>query len=165
MTAWTMRSSEERGLISPSFSALLLWHAAQGHAGDAGVALPFEPTFLVLPMVLHQRTRDSLPLSVTTSLSVWLDEHPLARACIVDGSRKLVPFTKEALSFGGLHGFLLLGKGLLEANFDWKKKVTTYLKTSTDEVRVCAKRAEFVGRWFSKAGDAATVMALIGVRP
>jgi Family of unknown function (DUF6521) len=165
VTAWTKRSSEERGLLSPSFCALLLWHAARGHSGDAGVALPFETTFLVLPMVLHRETRESMPTAVTTSLAVWLEEHSLARSRIADRSRTLVPFTKEGLSFGGLHGFLLVDNGSVGANLDWKKKVTTSLRTCTDEVRVCAKRAEFVGKWFAKTGSAATVMALIGVRP
>jgi hypothetical protein len=76
-----------------------------------------------------------------------------------------MPFTKEALTFGGLHGLLLLKAGVVRPNLDWKNKVTASINASSDEVRVCAKRAEFVGRWFSKAGSAATVMALMGVRP
>jgi hypothetical protein len=129
------------------------------------MALPFETAFLVLPMVLHRETRESLPKTVMTSLAVWLDEKSLARSRIADRSQMLVPFTKEALSFGGLHGLLLLKTGVVEANLDWKKKVTASLKACSDEVRTCAKRAEFVGKWFAKTGGVATVMALIGVRP
>ena len=165
MTPWINRSPEERGQLTPSFCAVLLWHAARGHTANSKVALPFETAFLVLPMVLHRETRESLPKSVKTSLAVWLNEKSLARSRIADRSRMLVPFTKEALSFGGMHGFLSLKTSVVEANFDWKNKVNACLKASSDEVGTCAKRAEFLGKWFAKTGSAATVMALIGVRP
>jgi hypothetical protein len=129
------------------------------------VALSFETSFLVLAIVLDRETRESLPRAVTTSLTVWLEENALARSRIAERSRTLMPFTKEALTFGGLHGLLLLKAGVVRPNLDWKNKVTASINASSDEVRVCAKRAEFVGRWFSKAGSAATVMALMGVRP
>jgi hypothetical protein len=133
---------------------------------DAGVGLPFETTFLILGMVLDRETRESLPRGVTTSLAVWLEERPLARSRMADRSRTLVPFTKEALVFGGLHRLLFIRADSIRPNLvDWKKKITDSIRASNDEVRTCAKRAEFVGRWFSKTGSAATIMALIGVRP
>jgi hypothetical protein len=46
-----------------------------------------------------------------------------------------------------------------------KKRVAAGLKPTSDEVRECAKRAEFLGRWLEKAGGTETVMALLGVRP
>jgi hypothetical protein len=77
----------------------------------------------------------------------------------------LVPFTKEALTFGGLHGFIRVEGGGLHAEETWKKAVNRALKESSDEVRDCAKRAEFVGKWFSETGSSATVLALMGVCP
>lgn len=165
MMPWITRSPEERALLNPGFCAVLLWQAAQGHTVDSDAALSFETAFLVLAMVLDRETRESLPRTVATSLAVWLEEKALARSRIADRTRTLMPFTKEALIFGGLHGLLLLKPGFVRPNLDWKKKVTASIKASSEEVRVCAKRAEFVGRWFSKTGSAATVMALIGVRP
>ena len=165
MTPWITRSPEERGLLNPGFCALLLYKAAQGHAADSDAGLSFETSFLVLAIVLDRATRELLPRAFTTSLAVWLEENALARSRIADRSRTLTPFTKEALTFAGLHGLLLLKAGIIRPNLDWKKKVTATINASSDEVRTCAKRAEFVGRWFSKTGSAATVMALIGVRP
>jgi hypothetical protein len=165
MMPWITRSPEERGLLNPSFCAVLLWQAARGHTIDSDAALSFETAFLVLPMVLDRQTRESLPRGVTTSLAVWLDDKPLASSRIADRSRMLMPFTKEALTFAGLHGLLLLRHGVVRPNLEWNKKLTASIKASTDEIRVCAKRSEFVGRWFAKTGNAATVMALIGVRP
>ncbi len=165
MTPWTSRAPEERALLNPSFFSLLFWHAASGHNAEGGAGLPFATSFLVLPLVLHRETRESLPKMVTTSLPVWLDENSLVRARLAERSRMLVPFTKEALIFGGVRGFLTISADAVSAEQSWKRKVTTELGRSSDEVRACAKKADFLGRWFARAGSPTTVMALMGVRP
>lgn len=165
MTVWADRSHEERALLNPSFCVNLLWHAARGHAAEGNIALSFEESFLVLPFVLHRETRETLPRSSRTSLAVWLEENPLARGRVASRARLLVPFTKEALMFGGVHGLIRLDGGRLRAEATWKRAVSQTLTESSDEVKGCAKRAVFIGKWFAHAGSAATVLALIGVRP
>lgn len=165
MTAWVDRSHEERVLLNPGFCANLLWHAASGYANDGDGALSFEESFLVLPFVLHRETREALPRSSRTSLAVWLDENPLARGRVVTRARLLVPFTKEALIFGGVHGLIILDEGRLRASATWQRTVNRTLTESSEEVKGCAKRATFIGKWFAQAGSASTVLALIGVRP
>lgn len=165
MTAWADRSHEERALLNPGFCANLLWHAAIGHASHGNGALSFEEAFLVLPFVLHRETRETLPRSGRTSLAVWLAEHPLARGGMANRARLLVPFTKEALTFGGVHGLIRLDGGRVRADATWRRAVNQTMRGSSDEVKGCAKRAGFIGKWFAQAGSAATVLALIGVRP
>jgi Family of unknown function (DUF6521) len=162
--AWAKRSREERALLNPGFCANLLWHAAQGSERSAHRALSFEESFLVLPFVLHRATRQELPRSTRTSLAVWLDENPLARGRVTSRARFLVPYTKEALLFGGLHSFLHIDAGTVRADNGWKATVNKVAKESSEEVRDCAKRADFVGNWFAGAGNSATVLALVGVR-
>lgn len=165
MTTWADRSHEERALLNPGFCANLLWQAASRYASDGEGALSFEESFLVLPFVLHRETREALPRSSRTSLAVWLDENPLARGRVASRARLLVPFTKEALMFGGVHGLIRLDGGRLQAEATWQRAVNRTLTGSSDEVKGCAKRAAFIGKWFAHAGSAATVLALIGVRP
>lgn len=166
MTLWAERSREEKRLLNPGFCANILWHAAKGCATDGGRGgLSFEESFLVLPFVLHRETREGLPHSTRTSLAVWLDENPLARGRVASRARLLVPFTKDALTFGGMHDFIRLAEGRLRVETNWRKAVNRALEESSDEVRDCAKRAEFLGKWFAQAGSSATVLALIGVRP
>ena len=164
MITWAARSPEERGLLTPSFCALLLWHAARGYFSNSGASLAFKMSFLILPVVLHRETRESLPMAITTSLAVWVVRNPLASSRIANRAQLLVPFTKEALTFGGIHGLLIISGNTVAPSLDWRRKVTATLKTSSEEVRTCAKRAEFLGRWFAKSGSPDTVMALIGVR-
>jgi hypothetical protein len=167
MNHWADRPSEEQRLLNPAFCSVLLWHAAHGYAMESHsrASMPFEESFLVMPMVLHRETRDSLPRNAVTSLASWINTYPLARATIADRGQLLVPFTKEALYFGGVYGLLRFPYGRLQANADWRTKIRRILDDSSDEVRLCNKRAEFVGKWFARTGGPETVLAFLGVRP
>jgi hypothetical protein len=165
MSQWAIRPVEERALLNPSFCSCLLWYASVGHESTAHAPLPFDISFLVLPIVLHRETRESLPKAVRTSLPVWVDENPLARSRVADRASALARFTKEAMMFGGLYGLFELNGGAIAANLGWKKRIAADLRDSTDEVRFCAKRAEFVGKWLASSGTPSTVMAILGVRP
>lgn len=165
MSLWSKRAPEERALLGPSFLAILLWQAANGYEDEAKTGLPFDVAFLVLPIVLHRETRELLPKTVSTSLAFWLNQYPLICARIADRARVIVPFTKEAIVFGGIYGLLSVIDFEIIANLDWQRKIRSSLKNTSDEVRVCAKQANFTGRWFARAGSSQTVMALLGVRP
>jgi hypothetical protein len=165
MISWQSRTSEERGLLNPSFCGMLLWHAAYARERDADSLLTLEEAFLILPFVLHRQTREDLPRTTRTSLAVWLDEHPLARGRVSGKATLLVPYTKEALTFAGVHGLIRFEANRLRADDTRASDVASILKESSDEVKLCAKRAEFIAKWFAQAGNAATVLALIGVRP
>jgi hypothetical protein len=165
MSRYTSRPSEERTLLNPSFCSCLLWQAAVGYKNTSQESLPFDISFLVLPLVLHRATRDALPTTVKTSLAVWIADNPLARSRVADRTRMLVQFTKEAMMFGGLHGLLAFHAGTITANPDWNKSIVAEIKSSTDEVRLCMKRAEFVGKWLGSSGSSNTVMTIFGVRP
>jgi hypothetical protein len=165
MIPWSQRSPEERALLNPGFCANLLWHAARGYADVNAAGLSFEEAFLVLPFVLHRETREALPRDTRTSLAVWLESNPLARGRIATRAQLLVQFTKEGMLFGGAHGFIRTKEGRIYADEAWKRAVNSSLRESSDEVRGCAKRAEFLGKWFAQTGSAPTVLALMGVRP
>lgn len=167
MNHWSQRPPEEQRLLNPCFCSVLLWYSARAHA-DADRArngVAFEECFLVLPMILHHETRESLPIRISTSLPVWLARNPLAPSTIADRARALIPFTKEALRFGGAYGLLQFTDTMIHANPAWKERMAIALEDTSDEVLACAKRAEFVGRWFAKTGNAETVLSLLGVQP
>jgi hypothetical protein len=165
MTPWRSRPAEERSLLNPAFCSCLLWNAASGYT-DADIRpLPFDLAFLVLPIVLHRATRESLPRAPTTSLVAWLQENPLPRVNIPESSRSLAPFTREAMIFGATHRILRITPRHLSAEPTWRKRITQHLTELSMEVTDCTKRATFVGKWFARAGSPATVMAVLGVRP
>jgi len=165
MTPWATRALEERSLLNPSFCSLLIWHAAAGLGSADQRRLSFEESFLILPLTLHRQTRDSLPRDTRTSLANWLETNPLARGVVASRAEFLVPFTKEALTFGGIHRLFHFEQGGIVADTSWEPALKGSLKSSTDEVKHCAKRASFVGKWFACGGSSTTVLALMGVRP
>jgi Family of unknown function (DUF6521) len=166
MIAWAQRPLEERRLLNPAFCGQLIWRAARGHfSGDTG-PLSFEQAFLVLPLVLNGELRRSLPRDTRTSMAVWLESEPLRRRWVAVGARLLVPFTRDALLFAGIHGFIALeGARVRAVEQGWTKVESKATSNSSDEVEECARRAEFVGKWMAQTGSAPTVFALLGVRP
>jgi hypothetical protein len=169
VSSWKDRPQEEASLLNPAFISTGLWSAARGYlktdVPGRPDALPFTLAFLVLPLVLHRQTRESLPPSTRTSVAVWASENPVLRARLPERTRTLVPFTRAAMLFGGTHGLLSLSGGDVVPNESWKRKVTSVLADCTDEVRLCIQRADFVGRWLATAGDPLTALSLLGVQP
>lgn len=165
MTSWSTRSLEERNLLNPGFCSALLWYAALGYTSERKTVMAIEISFLVLPFVLHEQTRESLPRSIVTSLPTWISDHPIVRTRLGERASALKAFTREALLFGGSYGFLSFSAEGVRANTNMKKRISSGLKLTSDEVRTCAKRSKFLGKWLERAGDTETVMVLLGVRP
>lgn len=165
MTSWENRPQEERALLNPAFCASLLWRAARARKVSSLRALAFEESFLVLPLILASSTRDLLPSRLSTSLPVWLENNPLEQRRLIQRSRILVPFTKTALLFASTRAFLRIEDGLVLAVEKWTPEIRRFERDATEEIRKCSQKADFVSKWFASAGDAATVLALMGTRP
>ena len=165
MNAWPIRPPEERALLNPAFCSSLIWQAASGYLGPAQSALPFELSFLVLPIVLHQSTRQTLPRSSVTSIPSWLHDNALLRPTIADRARLLRPFTREAIVFGCTYGLLTMKGSDICASSQWKTRILSLKNSDSTEVKDCGRLANFLGKWFGQASSAPTVMAIFGVRP
>jgi hypothetical protein len=165
MTAWSERTMEERALLNPAFCASLLWHFARAGGTDGRRPLTFAESYLVLPIVLPKASRDALPRSTRTSLATWLDDYPAFQATLAARSRAMVPFTKDALLFGGTRQLIQLSDGVVHANAQSSRLAGATLRRSSPETQTCFKKAAFLGIWFVETGPANTVMALLGVRP
>lgn len=165
MSTWESRSKEERALLNPAFCSTLIWAAAKARASNAAVPLSIEESFLILPLILPANTRDALPATTRTSLPTWLDENPVEHQRIPQRAKALLPFSRLALNFGASRNLINLDGKVIRANEDWGKQIHSMLKQTSEEVRRCVTRAEFVSKWFEGAGTPATVLALLGVRP
>lgn len=165
MTKWINRTIEERALLNPAFCASLIWHFASAGGEQGQRALTFAESYLVLPIVLPKNSREALPRSTRTSLATWLDENPSFQATLAVRSRAMVPFTKDALIFGGTRQLLQVSADSVRAGAEWKRSAGSTLRQSSAETQACLRKAAFLGTWFLETGAASTVMALLGVRP
>ena len=160
MRAWVQRPREEAYLLNPPFCGALLSVAVTEYG-----PMPFPLAFLILPVILHKRTRELLPRDTRTSFVTWLQEHAEARVQFAQRMRALRDHTRQALLHSCAHDWLAIDEnGRLRATAH-----PTFFSRGdrilSDEARLCLRRARFLGQWFARAGDSTTVMALWGVRP
>lgn len=127
--------------------------------------MPFPLAFLVLPLVLHRATRESLPKTTATALHAWLQARPEARLGFAARARQLAPVTREAILLSGSLGRLGFGDGgtLLPAGKLGKGKAA--LLERSHSIKASVQKTKLVGKWFAEAGEPATVYHMWGVRP
>lgn len=165
MKPWTKRPIEEANLLNPAFCCISLSSSMVGYKDINGTGMPYPLAFMVLPIVLHKATRESLPRGTRTSMVTWLQEHTEAKLQFIDRVIALRPHTREALLFGSAHGWLVLqGEGVLQTMLT-DTDADRFVRQLNDEARECARRARFVGKWLASAGTTQTVMTLWGIRP
>jgi len=165
MRTWLARPREEANLLNPAFCCMTLTSAMWGFRDVKEEGMPFVQTFMVLPMVLHKPTRESLPANIRTSMAAWLLDNASARVLFYERLLSLKPYTKEAIHFGISANWI---NSIADGRF-----ITTLKKGNVDrmigslnnEARECVLRARFLGKWFAAAGPTHTVMTLWGIRP
>lgn len=168
MTLWHGRAREERNLLNPAFCSVLLWHAAKGAteaANSLRSSISFNESFLILPLVLHQNTRESIPSRISSSFPVWISTNPLIIASLPSRARSLVPYTKEAIAFGAGGGIFKIEGQEINIVPESASNVRATIRQSSNEVQQCMKNAQFLGKWFAHTGSPETIFTLLGVRP
>src|SRR5258708_5765318 len=100
LSPWVRRPREIGNLLNPAFGALLLRAATKGHLAHEQAGLPLPPAYLILPIVLHQQTRESLRATIKTRLHTWLQDNPIVAIGFSERAAQIAPYTREALVFG-----------------------------------------------------------------
>ena len=94
MKTWLARSKEEAYLFNPAFCCITLSVAMRGYASVRDGGLPFRLAFMLLPIVLHKPTRESLPRDTRTSMAAWLQANSEARVLFYERLVSLKPHTR-----------------------------------------------------------------------
>lgn len=159
MVQWADRSPIPATMLNPTLLAMVIGAAASGYERETQTAMPWPLCFIAAPLVLHRGTREALPGAISSHLHVWVSRQPSVRSGFPARARSLVRPVREGLRFGLRHGLLIadatgVRSGDQRLRFD-----------NVGDIREIARRALFVGRWFTKADQPATIFALLGVRP
>ncbi|KKG03534.1 three component ABC system middle component [Methanosarcina mazei] len=166
MRPWDERSTEETNLLNPAFLSIISYQCIKGYNETEGKKAPYVLPFLVTSLILHKRTRESLPRSISSHFTTWITQTEGAQAKIgyADRTRSIVPCVKEALTFGLANQLFTISDDSFETNQNIS--VTSHLNNgATEEVIDCFKKAYFCGRWLARAGKIETIMSLLGVKP
>lgn len=119
--------------------------------------MPFELSFLAVPLVLHRDTRIALPVRVDSHLAKWVTSNAVLAAGFGARAKALVEPVREGLRFGLRVGAIEFSGG----------SITGHLRSRTParigDIGEIVRKAGFVGRWFTQIESAATAFALLGV--
>ncbi|MGW5194988.1 three component ABC system middle component [Kribbella sp. NPDC004138] len=155
-------STETGALLNPAFIALLLRRAVEGHMEASATPMPLVLAYPVSGIALYPPAREALTNVITTNLTSWISRHPRLRAELPPRMTSLVPFVNEGLLFGLRMDIVTLGDAALMLGGCGPHKS---VRGGSSEVVAAQRASKYLGRWFSQAGDPATVLALLGVRP
>ena len=157
-------SSEEIALFNPAFLARVLHDAVIDYEKDARQNMPVPLAFLLVPLVLHKPTRDDLPTLASSPSQTWIREPPRHLAQLGTRVVGMRSFVGLAIRFGLHHGVLTSEHGRIGAG-SVKRRPRGYNESESVEVQKCLQAARFLGHWFARQPDAATLLALWGWRP
>lgn len=161
MLRWEERPVEVANLFNPAFCAVLLQYSIRGFQSKQHGGMSYPLVFLILPIVLHLYTRQTLPNTTASKMHIWLQEHPEVRIGFVERTRELVPYTKEALIFGIQAGVIVT---MPDGNLTWVKK-SLRKSESGSELEYLQERARFLGKWFAQFEESSNIFTMWGIRP
>ncbi len=161
MRAWAGRSPESAALLNPALLAVVCAAAASQYERESDEAMPWPLAFLVAPLVLHRGTREALPRNTRTHLSTWITNHPVIRAGFPQRALSLTELVREGLRFGMSHSALsVTADGRMHAVLSSSAR-----PIKDGDAAEIVRSAGFVGKWFTRADQPATLFALLGVAP
>lgn len=170
MRAWNKRSKEVAYLLNPAFCGRILYNTIKTYNKASNKidnevskrVFPFPLIYLVLPLVLHKRTRNLI--SSKTKFLVWLQKYPEQIIDFPERAKDLIPITNEAIE-------LLLQSGLIRLTNNAEIEIVDTVgllgknKYVDEEVKECLNKSEHIARWFFGAGKVETIYIGLGVRP
>jgi hypothetical protein len=163
MQSWRNRPTEIAHLLNPAFCSLVLVNSVRGFVEEVAEGMPYPLIFLVLPVVLHKRTREALPASVATRMHPWLEDHQQVQVGFADRCTSVIDHTREAMIFAAARNLLQITNDARIKAPDRRFRRPPWPADS--EPAVCLEKARFIGRWMANAGQPATLYAMWGIRP
>lgn len=164
MKEWANRSPEIAALLNPAFCVFLMSTGLDEYANNVNEGAPYAFPFVMLPLILHKRTRQMFPRSSRTAFSTWITnaDTAIAKIGFAERAKNMAPYVKEALAFAMQHNSIYVTEsGRLKTSNPAPKS----FPNATQEVNECVRAAVMCGKWFSMVGDFKTSMALLGVKP
>lgn len=164
MLTWKERPKEIANLLNPAICCTILTSSIVGYKRIDPDGMPFPLMFIVLPLILHKETRDSLPRSITTTFTAWIHREPSVKLTFYERTVSMKPFTREAISFGLLHGWLFLGEDGKMNSIIEDNDIERFLRKLDRENKECVRKSRIMGKLFAKAGSTNTIFTLLGIR-
>lgn len=162
MKRWDQRPFEIRNLFNPAFCGLVLSRALRGYEEEDARGMPFSLSLLVLPLCLHEDSRDVIAGSPRSYLLKTTEKNQEIVVGFADRVTNMLPYAFEGFGLLMERGCIAIADdGRIQTVPDKVRKSVT----GTDETVSCQKVARIVGREFARIADRVTVYKTFGIRP
>ncbi|MPL70223.1 hypothetical protein SDC9_15978 [bioreactor metagenome] len=164
MKNWEERSVITANLLNPAFCGEVIRRTIVSYNNnDENQKFPFSLSFLILPIVLHKKTREHMPMRSSTYFHSWVEENEFLFIDFAERVRELNPFSKESILF-------LLQHEAVEITEKGEFTVRPYRNKkpkgeNIDEIIDIYRKAELLGKWFRLTGNDQTIYMFLKIRP
>ncbi|WP_374193267.1 three component ABC system middle component [Curtobacterium sp. ISL-83] len=158
---WEQRHPSIAAMVNPALITATVAAAANRFQTVSSSDMPWELSFLIVPMALHQDTRAAIPSRRDSHLPKWVERHPVIHAGLAPRARAMAPFVREGLRYGlRTEQLILHPSGLLHG-----EPYGRLPRKNGADVPAIISAASFLGSWFGTIDDPPTVFAVLGVTP
>lgn len=162
MKNWENRATEIAYLLNPAFCGRILYHAIKSYQEESKRPMPFPLVYLILPLVLHRKTRERI--KSVTQMQIWIQRNPEMLIGFSERAKNLVSITNEAVEFLMQSGIITLTNNA-ELELAQLVKSINSSKYTNDEIKDCINKSSSVAKWFAKSGTVETIYVSWGVKP
>lgn len=162
MRDWASRPFEERNLFNPAFCAVILAAAIREYERVSGKAMPYSLTLLVLPMCLHQASREAILEHKRQSVLRVFALRPDLLVDFAERARALVQYATEAFALLASKDCIKVGDN---GSISLIQRRVSPQPLSTDDAERCRAAAIVLGRDFAQINDRTTVYTSLSIRP
>jgi len=156
---------EELHLLNPSYISLLVREFVRGYQSERRQGAPVVLVFVAIPLVLYLPVRSSIPRNITSSMYVWTEDHRDLQAAVAQRAGALHDVVRRGVMFALAAGTVGLERALLFTDEGPLAKPSTLKSITTPDMAAALSRIAWIGRWFARAGDPATILLTWGLRP
>ena len=158
---WENRPEITAHLINPAFCSEIMRECVSAYKRESKSNFPFALSVLVLPLILNNRIRERLPKNKLNTIHGWINENEDLKIGLTNNITSFIPFTRETIMFAIAHSSLSVDEN---GNIDVKPR-RGKLKSEDEEIKSCIKKAEVLGKVFSKSGNPLTIYSILGIKP
>ncbi len=158
---WRDRPEITAYLINPAFCSEIMRACVLAYKSESNTNFPFALSILVLPLILNSRIRERLPKTKSSTIHNWINSNEDLKIGLSETITNFIPFIRETIMFAILYDSLSI-----DNNGDiYIKPRKKKFKSEDAEINSCIKKAELIGKIFSKSGDLLTIYSILGIKP
>jgi hypothetical protein len=97
----------------------------------------------------------------SNSIHRWINDNEDLKVGLANSITSFIPFTRETIMFSIVHNSLSIDES---GSIDIKPRRSKF-NSNDEEINNCLKKAEVIGKVFSRSGNPLTIYSILGIKP